>query len=407
MPPCKLIMPITAANSGTRDGAAFRRFGGTIQLVYNVVNTPLLAGLTRGPRRLHSAYSPPVEDALAATLKDVANRAGVSVKTVSNVVHGYAHVSVELRQRVERTIAELNYLPNVAARNLRTGRSGIIALALPELDAPYFGELASLIVRAAEERSWTVLIDQTDGVRERELLVAAGIREQLIDGVIFSPRALGAAELAERVQVDRTPTVLLGERIRGGLADHVAVDNVAAAQTAVHHLADLGRRRIGVIGVDRTESSPAAHLRFEGYRAGLRSRDMAIDRDLIVPTAELHRADGAEAISHLIGLAKPPDAVFCFNDLVALGAMRTLLEHGVRIPDDIAVVGFDDIEDGRFSSPTLTTISPDKQQIAKLAVSLLLERLDGRSTAPAREVRASYRLIPRESTLGSRRAVTS
>lgn len=343
---------------------------------------------------------------MATTLKDVARRAGVSVKTVSNVVHGYAHVSTDVRERVEKTIAELNYLPNVAARNLRTGRSGIIALALPELDAPYFGELARLVVKAAEERSWTVLIDQTDGVRERELLVVAGIREQLIDGVIFSPRALGAAELAERVQVDRTPMVLLGERIHGGLADHVAIDNVAAAQTAVVHLADLGRRRIAAIGADRAESSPAAHLRLQGYRAGLRDRDLPIDESLIVPTAELHRADGAEAMAQLLDLPTTPDSVFCFNDLVALGALRTLAQRGLRIPDDIAVVGFDDIEDGRFSSPTLTTISPDKQQIARLAVSLLLERLDGRRGAPAQDVRADYRLVPRESTLGSSAAET-
>jgi len=337
---------------------------------------------------------------LAATLKDVAQRAGVSVKTVSNVVHGYAHVRAEVRERVEKTIIELNYLPNVAARNLRTGRSGIIALALPELDAPYFGELARLVVKAAEERSWTVLIDQTDGIRTRELLVAEGIREQLIDGVIFSPRALGAAELAERVHVDRTPMVLLGERIHGGFADHVAIDNVAAAQTAVLHLAELGRRRIAAIGADRAESSPAAHLRLEGYRLGLRQSDLAVDDVLVVPTAELHRMDGAEAMAQLLDLARPPDAVFCFNDLVALGALRTLIQRGVRIPDDVAIVGFDDIEDGRFSTPTLTTISPDKEQIARVAVSLLLDRLDGRTGAPPQEIRADYRLIPRESTLG-------
>jgi DNA-binding LacI/PurR family transcriptional regulator len=337
---------------------------------------------------------------LATTLKDVAERAGVSVKTVSNVVHGYAHVRAELRERVERTIVELNYLPNVAARNLRTGRSGIIALALPELDAPYFGELARLVVKAAEERSWTVLIDQTDGVRARELLVAEGIREQLIDGVIFSPRALGAAELAKRVQVDRTPMVLLGERIHGGPADHVAIDNVGAARTAVNHLVEIGRRRIAAIGADHTESSPAAHLRLEGYRIALRDSGLAQDDALIIPTEELHRIDGATAMSRLLELRPRPDAIFCFNDLVALGAIRTLTQRGVRIPDDIAIVGFDDIEDGRFSSPTLTSISPDKEQIARVAISLLLERLNGRGGAPPQEIRADYTLVPRESTLG-------
>ncbi len=245
-----------------------------------------------------------------------------------------------------------------------------------------------------------LLIDQTDGLRTRELLVADGIREQLIDGVIFSPRALGAAELAERVHVDRTPMVLLGERIHGGLADHVAIDNVAAARTAVRHLAEIGRRRIAAIGADRAETSPAAHLRLDGYRLGLRDSDLAVDAALIIPTAELHRVDGAKAMAELLDLARPPDAIFCFNDLVALGALRTLAQRGVRVPDDIAIAGFDDIEDGRFSSPTLTTISPDKEQIARVAVSLLLDRLDERSDAPPQEIRADYRLIPRESTLG-------
>jgi DNA-binding LacI/PurR family transcriptional regulator len=194
--------------------------------------------------------------------------------------------------------------------------------------------------------------------------------------------------------------VLLGERIHGGLADHVAIDNVAAARTAVVHLADLGRRRIAAIGVDRAESSPAAHLRLDGYRLGLKESDLGVDDTLVIPTAELHRMDGALAMAHLLDLVHPPDAIFCFNDLVALGALRTLRQRGVRVPEDVAIAGFDDIEDGRFSSPTLTTISPDKEQIARVAVSLLLERLDGRGGAPPQEIRAAYRLIPRESTLG-------
>jgi DNA-binding LacI/PurR family transcriptional regulator len=337
---------------------------------------------------------------VATTLKDVASRSGVSVKTVSNVVHGYAHVRTEVRERVERAIVELNYLPNVAARNLRTGRTGIVALALPELDAPYFGELARLIVKAAEERSWTVLVDQTDGVRTRELLVAEGIREQLIDGVIFSPRALGAAELAQRIHSDRTPIVLLGERIKGGLADHVAIDNVAAAREAVAHLVGLGRRRIAAIGADRAESSPAAQLRLEGYRLGIAESGLGIDEALVVSTTELHRSDGADAMTRLLDAERPPDAVFCFNDLVALGAMRTLFERGVRVPDDVAIIGFDDIEDGRFSSPTLSTISPDKREIAQVAVKLLIDRIDGSRGAPPREIRAAHRLVARESTLG-------
>ena len=142
-----------------------------------------------------SAPSP--DDRRRAGLKDVARLAGVSVKTVSNVVNDYEHVTPKTRARVEQAIKELNYRPNLSARNLRKGRSGIIALAVPELDIPYFAELARLIVTAAEERGLTVLIDQTGGNREREQLVAEGIRDHLIDGLIFSPLALTADDLVK------------------------------------------------------------------------------------------------------------------------------------------------------------------------------------------------------------------
>ncbi|UOY03151.1 LacI family DNA-binding transcriptional regulator [Blastococcus sp. PRF04-17] len=148
------------------------------------------------------------------SLKHVAERAGVSVKTVSNVVNGYAHITDATRARVQQAIDELHYRPNPAARNLRRGHSNVIALALPELDLPYFAELARSVIKAAEEVGWTVLIDQTDGRVEREQLVLDGIRGQLIDGLIFSPITVGAAELGRRR--DTTPLVLLGERVYDG-----------------------------------------------------------------------------------------------------------------------------------------------------------------------------------------------
>ncbi|MFD2351672.1 LacI family DNA-binding transcriptional regulator [Nonomuraea ferruginea] len=144
-------------------------------------------------------------------LKDVAALAGVSIKTVSNVVNGYPFVKPETRERVERAIAELNYRPNLTARNLRQGRSGVIALAVPDLDIPYFAELATNVITAADRHGWTVLIDQTQGDRAKERLVVSGIRAHLIDGLLFSPLALTAADLAQRA--DHTPMVLLGERI--------------------------------------------------------------------------------------------------------------------------------------------------------------------------------------------------
>ena len=331
-------------------------------------------------------------------LKDVALRAGVSVKTVSNVVNGYEHVTDRTRSRVKQALDELGYRPNLSARSLRTGRTGLIAIAVPRLDQPYFAELAGCVVRAAERHGLTVLIDQTEGLPDRERLVVSGIRPHLIDGLIFSPLALGKADL--RAADLATPLVLLGERIFDGGADHVAIDNVAAAKVATEHLIGLGRRRIAAIGAQGFESGQTAHLSLAGYREALSGSGMAEDPQLIAAVDAFHRADGAEAMSRLLELDDPPDAVFCFNDLLALGALRTLHERGLAVPGDVAVVGFDDIDESRYSVPALTTVSPDKQQIADVAVDALVHRLGPDKDDEPREVRTDFVLAARESTLG-------
>jgi DNA-binding LacI/PurR family transcriptional regulator len=333
-----------------------------------------------------------------ASLRDVATLAGVSIKTVSNVVNGYAHVSAATRERVQNALDSLNYRPNLSARSLRGGRSGLIALAVPELDAPYFAELSRHVVRAAEARGWTVLIDQTDGLAEREQLVLDGIRAHLIDGVIFSPLASGVPELTARR--DTTPMVLLGERVSNGPADHVVIDNVAAAQEAVAHLVDLGRLRIAAIGEQHRRSAGTARLRSKGYAAALRAGGLLPDPDLVRSTESYHRADGAAAMTELLALSAPPDAVFCFNDLMALGALHTLHARGVRVPDDVALMGFDDIEEGRYSTPTLSTVRPDKSAIAEAAVDLLARRLAGGVAEPPRGVNVPYEIVQRQSTVG-------
>ncbi|GHA03747.1 LacI family DNA-binding transcriptional regulator [Streptomyces echinoruber] len=338
---------------------------------------------------------------MGASLKDVAALAGVSVKTVSNVVNGYTYVSPPTREKVERALAQLDYRPNLSARNLRRGRTGVIALALPELDAPYFAELSRFVIEAAGDRGWTVLIEQTDGLPEREREVLEGVREQRIDGLIFSPIAVGREELAART--DTTALVLLGERVLDGPTHHVAIDNQRAAREVTEHLIACGHTRIAAIGRQDNPGANTAHLRLAGYRDALRAAGIDYDERLAPPTASYHRADGAQVMRHLLDLPEPPQAVFCFNDLLALGALRTVLSSGLRVPQDIALAGFDDIEDGRYSTPTLTTVSPDKAQIARAAVDMLDAQLTGvrhaarRRTNP-REVTAEHRLLVREST---------
>jgi DNA-binding LacI/PurR family transcriptional regulator len=334
---------------------------------------------------------------MPVSLKDVASVAGVSIKTVSNVVHDYPFVRPATRARVQKALDDLGYRPNFSARRLRNGRSGMIALSLPEF-TPYFSELAELVVIAAEERGLTVLIDRSGGERTHERRVAGGIRGNLTDGTIASPLAM-TAEDVERLR-DSHPIVLLGERLAHVGVDHVAIDSVAAARAATEHLLDLGRRRVAALGTARRPAGTVA-LRQRGYEQALRARRIRPDRSLYADVDLFHRADGYAAVRRLLAARPDVDALFCFNDLLGFGALRALHEFGRRVPDDVAVIGFDDVEECAFSLPSLSSVAPDKAAVAEAAVGLLVQRMSAELPIEPREVFPPYRLVPRESTLGS------
>jgi DNA-binding LacI/PurR family transcriptional regulator len=334
---------------------------------------------------------------VSSSLKEVAARAGVSPRTVSNVVNGSARVSEQTRQRVQEAIDELGYRPNLAARSLRAGRTGIIGLAIPELHSPYFGELAGLLVDEARRRSWTVIIDQTHGDAEAERRLLTGDGGRVMDGLIISPWALEAQEVANAARP--LPVVLLGERSPQGLADRVAVDNVAAAAEATTHLLALGRRRVAAIGLQPHLRNGTAEQRAEGYRGALRRAGVTPRPEWERTVGSLHRQDGARAMAELLDGDAVPDAVFAFTDELALGALHMAQSRGVRVPDELAIVGFDDIEDGRFSHPTLTTVSPDKRQIAERALQCLADRIySPENDVPASDLTIPHRLVVRGST---------
>ncbi|BBA95749.1 putative LacI family transcriptional regulator [Actinacidiphila reveromycinica] len=336
---------------------------------------------------------------MGVSLKDVALRAGVSVKTVSNVVNDYPHVTPGTRRRVQQAIDELGYRPNLTARHLRKGRTGIITLAVPELGNPYFAEVAGAVIDAAARHELTVLLDHTAGLREKEVLVSQGFRSHVIDGLILSPIRLESEDLLSRPEAP--PMVLLGEREYDAPYDHIMIDNVGAARSAVRHLLDIGRRRIAFLGARRESARQPAHLRLRGWREAITAAGLAPDESMVAATEGYDRADGAAAMAALLDREDRPDAVFAYNDLIALGAMRTLVERGLRVPEDIAVVGFDDIEESRFGMVSLTTVAPDKAALAQLAVDCLVERIAvaGGSEPPSpRRILPGYRLIVREST---------
>ncbi|MYY86207.1 MULTISPECIES: LacI family DNA-binding transcriptional regulator [unclassified Streptomyces] len=337
---------------------------------------------------------------MRVSLKDVAERAGVSIKTVSNVVNKYQHVTPAMRARVQEAIDELGYRPNLTARHLRKGRTGIIALAVPELGNPYFAELAGAVIDAAAEHDFTVLLDHTRGEREREVLVSQGFRARVIDGLILSPLELEAEDL--RAREDDVPLVLLGERSYDLDYDHIAIDNIAASRTAVRHLIGRGRTSIAYLGARTDSANRPAHLRLQGWREELAAAGISAPESLVGPVGGWDRWDGAKAMARMLDAGVRPDAVFAYNDLVAIGAMRVLHERGLRVPWDVAVVGFDDIAEGQFGAVTLTTVAPDKQAIARLAVESLLAKLAHPERTGGRELVADFRLVERESTLGRR-----
>ena len=334
---------------------------------------------------------------MSASLRSVAARAGVSVRTVSNVVNDFPHVAPATRAAVQAALDELGYRPNLAARQLRRGRTGAIALVVPEVHSPYFSQLASVVVDLAQARGWTVLIDQTEGDVDRERRLTSGRSAYVVDGMILSPWSLDSTDLEQREL--HIPLVLLGERSGGPAIDHVGIDNVAAAAAATAHLISLGRERIAAIGSQPHLTNETGRQRLRGYRQALRAAGQPPDRKLEVTVRALHRADGLAAMNTLLRRKVVPDAVFCFTDELALGALRALADRGLRVPEDVALVGFDDIEDGRFSVPTLTTIAPDKQAIAVACLDLLSERMS-LPERPGREIVVGHQLLVRQSTAG-------
>ncbi len=332
-------------------------------------------------------------------LKDVAALAGVSFKTVSNVVRGEGRVSPATRERVLRAVEELGYQPNHSARHLRTGRSGIVMLAVPELVSPYFAELGTAFIAAAKGRSCTVLIEETQGDPEEELRLASGQVSPLIDGVVLSPLRLDQERLAGRQ--GRFPLVLLGEQEYEVAADHVRIDNVAAARDATAHLLAVGRRRIAVLGNQELPPFATAAKRLQGYREALAAAGLPFDPALAPTVSHYARDRGAAGMRALLALPEPPDAVFCFADVLASGALRAAYEARVAVPDEVAVIGFDDVEESRFAVPALSSVRSDRGQIAALALDALLERVAvSGEQRPQRVLTAGHRLAVRESSGG-------
>ncbi|WP_416393113.1 MULTISPECIES: LacI family DNA-binding transcriptional regulator [unclassified Curtobacterium] len=331
---------------------------------------------------------------MRATVRDVAALAGVSPKTVSNVINGGVVVRPETRQRVEQALAELDYVPNLSARGLRNGRSGAIALTLPEMSSAYSAELAQWFVELARDRGWTVQLDQTanDPARERDLVSRA--RAHLVDGLILNPVSLSASVLASTEGLP--PTVVIGE-VEPEHVDQVHVDSRAAAEQVTSYLVGRGHRRIAIVGAARAvEATATSELRERGYLAGLARAGIAADPGLRVPLAAWTTSAAASAFAAWLDEHPLPDAVFAFTDSIAFGVLHVLAARGVRVPEQVSVVGFDDVDGAAYAIPALTTVSFDRRAFATAALDLLTRRIEDRE-APPETVVVPHRIVERAS----------
>lgn len=305
-----------------------------------------------------------------ATITDVADRAGVSMKTVSRVLNDEAHVRPQVRQKVLLAIAELDYKPNLAARQLAANRSFLISLIMQGSNASYG---AQVIVAAATEcrRHGYHLVSELFGAEERGADVVARVIARLRpDGIILPPPLCNDPEVVDAVARVGTPLArLAGVGELYGTA--VRVDDAPVARDLVRHLVNAGHRRIGMITPRWTNG--AAWGRVEGYRAGLAEAGIAFDPALEVG-GDFTFAAGAAAAGQMLALVDPPTALFASNDGMALGAIAAARHSGLDVPGDLAIAGFDDSPAGRMTFPALTTVRQPFDAMAQMAVAGILGR---------------------------------
>ncbi|GAA2149553.1 LacI family transcriptional regulator [Glycomyces algeriensis] len=326
------------------------------------------------------------------TMSDVARLAGVSPMTVSNVVNDRVPVSDRARERVLAAIRESGYQVNAAARHLRSGRSGVIGLAVPQIGNAYFGMLAELVIEEARGHGYHVAIEQTGALATGEAAAIDQSRRLQFDGLILS-----AVEIESLVPDNGNPIVLLGQQDLAGRFDHVTVPNEAGTAAATEHLIDQGCQRIAVVTGGDLHRLTMFTRRYNGYRSALENRGIKPDPQLRFTVDALTR-EGARATGHRIADADLGiDGVVAFNDTTAMGVMRGLQDRGVSVPGDMRVIGFDDVPESAVYIPSLSTVSPDHRWKAAKAVELVVARIADPDTPP-REFTAPFTVIRREST---------
>jgi len=325
------------------------------------------------------------------TIAEVAAIAGVSPTTVSHVFSGKRLVSAATRERVLDVVQSLGYRPNNVARNLRTRQSKMIAVIVPDITNPFYGVLTRGLADAVEGADYGTYVCNTDGAVQREQRFIEDVLDRGVDGVVMGAVNVPADSVVRLAEAG-TPFVCMGRDVVHPHVDAIWADDVAGAHDATTHL--LAGEIDGVAMIDGPGDSGG---RAEGYRDAL-SEAGAEFRPEYVVHGDWTRQGGRAAMRELLALDSPPSAVFCANDLMAIGAMDAAREAGVRIPEDLRLAGYDDIEAATLVSPALTTVQNPSYDTGRTAGELLLSRMSGEHTEGQRQVVLPCRLVVRGSS---------
>lgn len=316
---------------------------------------------------------------MSITIRDVAERAGVSVTTVSRALNGTGPVSADVRRRVEAASSELRYVPHGTARSLITRRTDVFGVVLPDLFGEFFSEVIRGMDPRAQERGYHLLLSGShDGRREIEF--AVGAMRGRVDGMIVMSPGVSGARLEGCLPPD-VPVVLLNCDVSGTAFSAINVDNYGGALAMTRHLMAMGHRRVGMI--NGAEGNFDARERLRGFRAAVAEAGGGVQGS--EAPGDFTEAGGYRAAGELARAADPPTAIFCANDSMAVGAISALRALGRRVPDDVAVAGFDDVPIGRYLSPSLSSVRVDVNRLGARAVELLCHAIAG-DAPPAQEL---------------------
>ena len=336
-----------------------------------------------------------------ATLADVARQAGVVAMTASRAINGRGYVSEDVRRRVLKAAQQLNYSPNMAARQLKGNRPCAIGILLPDISNPFCTELVNGVRQIFDPEGYTIFIAATYRSAEQEAASLHAFCEHRVDGMIVATRGTKIGDtLLKQVARQRIPMVTIGRPVVIPHVDSVTADHAGGAFAVVEHLIALGHRRIGFIGIS-PEDAPTLR-RYDGYRAALEAHNIELLPEYTVgpPGAPAYatQEDGFEGLMRLAKLPVPPTAVFARNDFAAMGAMRAAHSMGLTVPGDMAIAGFDNIPMAAFTTPPLTTVDQFTFDQGIAAGRFLLERITGEVAHPRRDSMLQCTLLVREST---------